>query len=805
MHSAAAVLLLGTASALAQSSNLLGTVDLPGDVIYARSSPDGSKVLVQLQVKAGTSRLLQIVDVSDPGKPRAAGALSVPPYGALAVSTDGRMALVSAPSQPSVGREEITREIVAIDLTRADEPSVLWRETVMARSVAISSRANAFAYSRRANGASDKWETVVVSATDRRIRAVVQDQAHTDGNMFLSPLGTVLARVGRYGDWQLWDLRTATPSEFRRSAVGYGFFRDFCHVFALDSGFLAVGDTDPSRLNVYRATEDVPRVAALELDANTVGCAPPIPGTNATAFMVGDGLGGLLGLDLASPAEPSVTGRWRLPPGAIPIAWSGDKVFATAVGPPRLSIFRLSASLDVVDWGALHATYRATMEKLSTAKRERQAGAEFTAKWNAARELELAGIAGALEAPLHGIAPRQAAAMLNDYGYLVSPSSTVAERALRRAIAVDPRRGVAYLNLADVLRANLSRFAAGGGDFASRLAEIEALYRTYLSLGGRATPSIQRFLRGDPGKGLRDDCEAIAAWTNEDRLSEIVSDAGFGVPWKGRRLDLWFTTEGTARVPTYYAFDSADDRPLAVEDAPDLAQVPEQLWGGDQLGLLTLRGAHYVLHYRDWQHPVAATRLDKAASCRFKVRTKERIGPKATDRAMCAAVQAGTAGPTLKFDGAPTMDYATSSKVWRESGMQGTREVDFANDGAPEAVAQMELSSSAGPGCAAVFFDLLSPDGSGFADGPKRDLLLELQGMSKPGSGGPPAKCGTLGRFFLRRGQTYFESRSIDWPPIDRWSQHHRVAVVKDGGVSEVCDFRFESSVSVQHLTEASK
>lgn len=778
-------------------------MDLPGDVLSARSSPDGSKVLVQLRASVEGAPLLQVVDASDPGKPRSAGTLSVPGYGELAISADGRLALVSASRQRSLGREDVMQEIIAIDLTRVDAPSVLWRETVMARSVALSSQARAFAYSRRADGASDRWETVVVAAIDRRVRAVFQDQAHGDGNMLLSPLGTVLARVGRYGDWQLWDLQTATPSEFRRSASGYGLFRDFCHVFALDSGFLAVGDNDPSRLNVYRADEGVPRVAALDLDANTVGCAPPISGTSPTAFMLSGGLGSLLGLDLASPGKPSITGRWRLPADAAPVAWSGDKVFATTAGPPRLKIFRLNSSPQLVDWGALHATYREAMDKFSIASRERHAGAEVTAKWNAARQLEMAGVAAALDAPLHGIAPRQAAAMFNDYGYLASASSTVAERALRRAIALDPRRGVAYLNLADALRTNLSRFAAGGGDFTSRLVEIEALYRSYLSLGGRTTPSIRRFLRGDPGQGLSDDCEAIAAWTNEDRLTEIVSSAAFGVPWKGRRLDLWFTTEGTAHVPTYYAFDSADDRPLAVEDTPDLVQVPEQLWGGDQLGLLTLRGAHYVLHYRDWQHPVAATRLDKAASCRFKVRTKERIGPKATDRAMCAAVQAGTAGPTLKFEGAPTMDYATSSKVWRESGMQGTRQVDFANDGALEAVAQMELSSGAGPGCAAVFFDLLSPDGSGFADGPKRDLLLELQGVSKPGSGGPPAKCGTLGRFFLRRGQTYFESRSTDWPPIDRWSQYHRVAVVKDGAVNEVCDFRFESSVSVQRQTEA--
>ena len=212
---------------------------------------------------------------------------------------------------------------------------------------------------------------------------------------------------------------------------------------------------------------------------------------------------------------------------------------------------------------------------------------------------------------------------------------------------------------------------------------------------GKRTEGIDLFLT--PAKE-NDVCETIAAYTNANRLSDLVSDIGLDIPFRGRRIDLAFTTEGTAHVPAYYAFDTANDFPLKEDELPAPPLGAEDLWGGDHLALLTYNDRHFILYHRDLKHPVSARDIASGAQCRFKVETVETIGPKALDRELCARLQGKNAPPTLSFTGQAKIPRKEVSKRWSESEIERTQMLDIANDGTPVNVAEIFMASGAGAG-----------------------------------------------------------------------------------------------------------
>jgi hypothetical protein len=305
---------------------------------------------------------------------------------------------------------------------------------------------------------------------------------------------------------------------------------------------------------------------------------------------------------------------------------------------------------------------------------------------------------------------------------------------------------------------------------------------------------VSSFLRGDPGAGAKTDCDAIAMWTNAGRLQELVSDVGIDLPWQGTRIDLVFTTEGTAHVPAFYAFDALD-RVLPVGSMVELEASAENMWGGS-LGLITLRGRHHVVHYSDSNHPVKTTPLNGGLACSFEVASQESIGPGASEPEMCRALQAGSIGSTLGFEGESLVDSDEVQEAWRETEIVGTRSLDFGNSEGLQTVAELRLTSGAGAGCDATFYDLLNADGTGLRRGPQRDLLMKLQAAD--GGGPHPVRCGNQPRFFSYRNRIYFESRPVTWPPTSDWDQYHLVTTVRNDRVVDVCDFRFKTSAFVR-------
>lgn len=774
----------------------LSSVPLPGPVTQARASVDGTRLVVQLQARAGAPAPLLVFDTSNPKDPKQLGLLNLPANGDMALSGDGRRVLVHVGQAARTRNAETMRTIVAVDLAEPRSPRILWVQQVAAIDVALPSQANAYAFTRNVGGDAGKHEIVVVSALDRQTRTTIPTNDPGFRHIGFSARGDFLAQ-GRYGSLEIWDLKSKPPSKVELEASYGGRFNGDCRPIILDNGHVAMLDGRTSRLGIYKARVGMPRVATLVVE-DGFHCNVLSPNAENVPYEFGDFYGHVSRIDLRSARAPVARGAWQLPPTTFPLATAGDLLFATATD-VKLQIFRPGAGVSgsSVDGRVLEDAHRSALESLRAG--EQAGGNKSSARWKAVKKLEDAGILQALTAPISGVSNRQAAAILNDYGFLASQTyrpNSVAESALRKAIALHPGRAVAHLNLADLLRRSLGKIAAAGGDAARRRKEVENHYRTYLANGGLASPAITAYLRGDPGAGAKNDCEAIAAWANAGRLHELMSDVGINLPWQGKRIDLIFTTEGTAHVPAFYAFDAKDDRPIAPDVVSSLEGFVEGLWGGDQLGILTVGRRYHVLHYRDAKHPVATVPLGDGETCRFEVVTQEEIGPKAVEPELCAAIKVGAPPDVLAFDTEVDLDRATIAEAWRETGAGGARELDFSNDGNPMNVVELGLSSGAGPGCESKFFDLLDPDGTQILKGTARNKLMELQGID--GESGRATRCGNHARFFSHDGRVYFETWPADWPPRDAWHQYHRVATVRNDQVIDVCDFKFESSVSTR-------
>jgi hypothetical protein len=295
----------------------------------------------------------------------------------------------------------------------------------------------------------------------------------------------------------------------------------------------------------------------------------------------------------------------------------------------------------------------------------------------------------------------------------------------------------------------------------------------------------------------KDVCQAIATQANAGKLGDWIRDAVKGIVYQGRRIDLEFAEQGTAHMPVMLGFDATTRQELDYAALPGLPSAENGIGGGDHLGMVIYQGRHHILHYLDLAHPVATVSLDGGQTCRFNVVTKEKPGSHAKDPALCAALLKENGPPSLPFRKTEAMmTYEQVSETWYQTSMEGMRELDIANDGQRVNVAQLEMSSTAGPGCEAVFYETVNQQGTRFMPDPKRDVLMKLQGadasdryLIRP--------CANKPRFFIHKRRIHFETKPWSWPPINTWNQYHRVTAVIDGQVKEVCGFTFESTVSV--------
>ncbi len=773
---------------------LIGRIDLNAPITQLRVTPDGKRAVALLQPSGTQTGGIRVIDTSLPGKPIIKGFLAV--SGTLVLSRDGKQALILSEIEKEKPDTATRHEIISIDLSNLDSPKKRWRREVVARKVVLADDASAYAISIPSKKKPEKgqwqiWQTVISWIGNDRREAVVEEPLHNAYNkMYLSDRATFLLFPMFGNQFRLFDLRAKEPILYEQ---GYAFLHRHGSLLAfLETGHIIVEDERAPRIGIYAPQRGIPRIATLAHEGDKHGARLNLNATETALILTAGYKGRIDRIDFQQLEKISFSGSWQLPPGSYPRAATQTYLFATGGGHSQeMQIFRLDVSTpSTVNWNSLEAAHHDTMDRYNRDIREKKT----IPFYDAINRLEEAGVQQALDATVQGISNEKAAAILNDYGFLVSKrdaKSKLAETALRRAIALDPERAIARLNLADMLRARLSFLT----DFSAKqrkLLEIKELYQKYLALGGKSNARIDSILKDEPDRVAGGNiCRAIASYANAGRLEELVSGCGIDVKVGERRLDFVFGTEGTAHVPAMYVFDAKTDFPLKDDEIP----IPDadHLWGGDELGLVVYRDATHILHYRDLQHPVATTPLTGGNACKFEAKTVEKIGPNAIEPDLCRSLIKGESLSSIDFKIPAPIARETVSKRYSETGANNMRLLDFANDGKPVNVAEMELSSGAGPGCEALFYDILDNTGQNLMSGSKHELLMKLQNADS--SSRYPIGCGNKPRFFIYRGKVYFENKPATWPPVDNWSQYHRVTRIDQGKVVDVCDFKFETTI----------
>ncbi|GAB2914256.1 hypothetical protein GCM10027093_60950 [Paraburkholderia jirisanensis] len=745
---------------------------------------------------------LQIVDLSVPAQPRLRAFI---PYAfgrtereEISLSPDGqRLLLLVTVFERYPGPNRHT--LITYDLKDPAHPVEVGRVAVSALSIALAPGAAGYATLIEAGQPSDPGKTldrievhrIDVANADRSFEVAEQSPPE----LKFSAGSNLLMLIRLYGNIEALDLGPSPPVLYQRDGSPFGWHTD-C-LTALDNQRILARDDVAGRLEEFSVSPGMPRVSILSDDhapqapdgARYWGCAQ-VPGSDALYLERGEDVAKI---DMDIPDAPQSAQLWSLPKHTS--AMRIDKLHRLYAVGGADSHDLVVVNLDVpntkpIDWRALStANDEAIRANADTGDVEQlRAGLEL---------LEDAGIRRALTAPVDGIPARKAAEIFNNYGFLLAKylpmdaGNSGPQAYLRRAIALDPTRKVADLNLADVLRSGLGD-ETDWAEKQRQAAEIAALYRKYLALGGVHESTIDAFLRGDLGQDHPDDiCGAIANYANAGRLAELLANHPKGVNVANRYVNLVFTTQGTAHVPTIEAYDVETGAPL-----DDVVPLPDaHLWGGDELAMVVYRNARQVLQFSDLYHPVSTVTLSGTKACSFEVKTTERPGPHAVEPALCRRLDQGKGPASIDF-GAATLSYDEVSRHYGETQATGMQRLDVLNRGAPLNVVELSLESGAGAGCSQKFYDVLDNAGGQISEGRDHDLVMALQ-RATPRVRYPAIACANDARFFPQEGRIYFETKSARWPPRSQADQYHRVARVLDGRVEDVCDFQFNSTVNV--------
>ena len=621
--SLASVLLLGAicsvAARAAETPALLGQLVVDAPVVSMRVTPDGKRLLAQLQTAKGQSTEIRIVDTSDPRQPATIGRVAIVKAGELAVSPDGRKLLFAVEIEKHKwGTKSGRYQLTAIDISNPRQPKKEWQRTVVAREIALAPDASAYALSQPSQGLDEHWKVVVTWLDRQRDPLTLPASQYEDtAGLRLSPQGNFLT-YGSDAQLKIDDLRGQAPAHFEQGYRGTG--QSSCLITNLDKGYLLVEDRLAPRFGVYAPQVGIPRVATLDHGVvSTINeCQFHLLAASGSNVLLADATGRVYQLDAIQPKQTRLARILAFPQ----YVWqstidSANHIYTSQNknGQIVIGIYDLSRTIPVtVDWKALKAAWDAALRIYGDKERD-----ELNRLSDALQKFEEAAPILALDAPVKEISSKTAAAILNDYAFLLSKDQSWRlsdiKALLDRSISLDPDRASAHLNLADLLRGSLSRITNWPSKQATR-GEAEEHYRKYLALGGKDTEAINAFLRdGLDSPPPTDICAAIVNYANAGRLTELVTDTGIDIPRGGKKFDLLFTTEGTAHVPTFYAFNSVDDTP-ADEGAFSLPDN-DNLWGGDELGLVVYQNTVQILHYRDLHHPVASSSVSGDQHCYF--------------------------------------------------------------------------------------------------------------------------------------------------------------------------------------------
>lgn len=566
----------GASTSLAGTQTKIAEIGLPTAIVSVKASADGKRLVVQLQSSAMGPGGLQIVDVTNPDRPLLRGFVQYDKSGELAVSPDGRRAVLAVADESKKYGEAGKHRLAVFDLTSADAPKKIEEQDFAATAIALADDAGAYAISSPdtpdPKRGGNRGQTIVHWLDGKKKSVKVIEGGDPGRPRKLSADGSFLAIQG-YGEIAVYRLDPGGVSRYDQESAYPERYR--CMLSVLPTGRVVVQNSSFGYLESLAFESGLPR--SHRIHSSEEFCSSL--GGDASATYYGAYTGHVIRLRTDRRGRLSLDGDWWFPREHMAVAAAKNLVFAVSNDSKVLQIHRLDTTTATVDWRALEEIHH----EILASYREARAAKKYSADRDAVNQFVKAGGVAAIESGEPTIAPQRGAAVLNDFGFFAARAGyyQLAEQALRRAIALDPGRALAHLNLADLLR---QQWHKAGSPLNKRfpIREIQHHYRRYLAAGGQRTEAISRFLRSDLDAKNGNLCETIANFSNAGRLDELVSSTGVGIPLPdGRKIDIAFTTEGTAHVPAYAIYDTATGFPLnASSEAPALAQFPEGLWGG---------------------------------------------------------------------------------------------------------------------------------------------------------------------------------------------------------------------------------
>lgn len=425
---------------------------------------------------------------------------------------------------------------------------------------------------------------------------------------------------------------------------------------------------------------------------------------------------------------------------------------------------------------------------------------------NAINKLKAAGIDHVVTTKPSGVSDKALAGILNDYGFFLHKSGRYKEAITiyRRAIELDPRRPVAYSNLGDSLRSQLSE----ADSFKEKIGltkQIKSAYLQYKHRGGSKTKAVEDFLSLNIiDKPQSNVCEYIAAYTSQGRLGELFGSGNSVKKANGRgSMKVVITSEGSAHLPYARLIDNETNEELASKG--EIAKKNYDKGWIDHIAVIPFIDGHHLLSYYNGGYltassPVGAAQK-KGQPCRFSVRVAESFNKKAVNKKLCERIRSSHALQYINFD----KPHSVTGEMIENAGFgeaEGGKAgmVDFDNDGEDDVLLKLHYVSGAGSGCHYDFFDLLSKDGNEFGSSKNRQLLYDLQGVGeKPQKRHPIPRChGNQTGWFRHNGITYYETKYPGNQPENADEEFHTVSYVKDGKINVVCEASFKVRVKVR-------
>lgn len=131
-------------------------------------------------------------------------------------------------------------------------------------------------------------------------------------------------------------------------------------------------------------------------------------------------------------------------------------------------------------------------------------------------------------------------------------------------------------------------------------------------------------------------CETVADLANTNQLGKYIVNEAKNIEYEGRKIDLEFTTQGSAFVPQIYDYDSKTHKQLDNFDMPSPLYVRAEYPGEeDNIGLFKFKGKFSIIYYKDTQHPVSVIPIGQGATCSFTSNFEETVGANVIEPAMC--------------------------------------------------------------------------------------------------------------------------------------------------------------------------